>query len=132
MLYNFTRNFVNFFLITHILILEINVPTGKEVIYNYYADVKAGTIEPAQYASQFGLAGELRMRELSGGEVDPNGESHYYVKLNKMKYGLYNGKVSYSQSIQVDQNIEEEAQQIENPFVIVYHNGKVNCLCFSA
>lgn len=97
--------------------------------------MKAGIIEPEQYASQFGLAGELHIRDslltpLSKSEVDSNVESHYYVKLNNVKYGLFNGRVSHSQSIQVDQNIDEEAQQIENPFVIVYHNGKVNCLCF--
>lgn len=95
------------------------------MIYNYYADVKAGIIEPAQYVSQFSLAGQLHIKKDIS---DPTLNNAYYVKLNNVKYGMYNGMATVLyQPIEVLHELGEAAQQIQEPFVIVYdERGMVN------
>lgn len=105
--------------------ISVHFPAEKTVIYNYYADVKAGIIEPAQYASQFALTGQLHItKDVS----DPTLNNAYYVKLNNIKYGMYNGLVTeYHQPIEVLHELGEAAQQIQEPFMIVYdERGMVN------
>lgn len=87
--------------------------------------MKAGIIEPVQYASQFALVGQLHVKK---DVSDPTLNNVYYVKLNNVKYGMYNGMVTvHHQPIEVLHEIEEAAQQIQEPFVIVYdERGKVN------
>jgi len=102
----------------------VHFPAEKTVIYNYYADAKAGIIEPAQYASQFALSGQLHVKKDIS---DPSLNNAYYVKLNNVKYGLYNGMVVHHQPIEVVHELGEAAQQIQDPFVIVYDEyGKVS------
>lgn len=102
----------------------MHFPAEKTVIYNYYADVKAGIVEPVQYASEFALTGQLHIRK---DVSDPSLNNAYYVKLNNLKYGMFNGMVEHHQPIEVVHELGEAAQQIQEPFVIVYNeNGKVN------
>lgn len=111
--------------ISHRYNISVHFPAEKTVIYNYYADVKAGIIEPAHYASQFSLTGQLHVtKDVS----DPTLNNAYYVKLNNVKYGMYNGMVTvYHEPAQVLHELGEAAQQIQEPFVIVYdEHGKVN------
>lgn len=95
------------------------------MIYNYHADVKAGIIEPAQYASQFTLVGQLHVKK---DVSDSTLNNAYYIKLNNVKYGIYNGMVTtHYQPIEAHHELGEAAQQIQEPFVIVYNeHGKVS------
>lgn len=95
------------------------------MIYDYHADVKTGIIEPVQYASQFALVGQLHIKKDTS---DATLNNAYYVKLNNVKYGIYNGMVrTYYQPIEVLHELGEAAQQIQEPFMIVYdERGKVN------
>lgn len=105
----------------HIL---VHFPAEKTVIYNYYADVKAGIIEPAQYVSQFVLVGQLHVKKDTS---DPTFNNAYYVKFNNIKYGMHNGMVGNYQPVEMVHELGEATQQIQEPFVIVYDdNGKVN------
>ncbi|XP_011644827.2 uncharacterized protein LOC105431979 [Pogonomyrmex barbatus] len=97
--------------------VPVHFPIEKTVIYNYYADVKAGIIEPAQYISQFALNGQLHIKK---DVSDPTLNNAYYVKLNNVKYGMYNGMVVHHQPIEVLHELGDAAQQIQEPFVIVY------------
>ena len=93
------------------------------MIYNYYADIKAGIVEPAQYVSQFALTGQLHVKKDTS---DPTLNNAYYIKLNNLKYGMYNGMVVHHQPVKVLHELGEAAQQIQEPFVIVYNeSGKV-------
>lgn len=100
----------------------MHFPVEKTVIYKYYADVKAGVIEPAQYASQFALSGQLHIKK---DVSDPTLNNAYYVKLQDVKYGMHNG-MSTHQPIEVVHELGEVAQQIQDPFLVVYdESGKV-------
>lgn len=102
----------------------MHFPTEKTVIYNYYADVKAGIIQPTQYASQFALVGQLHIKKDIS---DPTLNNAYYVKLNNIKYGMYNGILVDHEPVEVVHELGEATQQIQEPFVIVYDDhGKVN------
>jgi len=87
--------------------------------------VKTGIMEPAQYASQFALTGQLHVKK---DVSDPTLNNAYYIKLNNVKHGMYNGMVTvYHQPIEVFHELGEAAQQIQEPFVIVYdESGKAN------
>ncbi|XP_018358999.1 PREDICTED: uncharacterized protein LOC108758502 [Trachymyrmex cornetzi] len=97
--------------------VSVHFPAEKTLIYNYYADVKAGTVEPAQYVSQFALTGQLHVKKDTS---DPTLNNAYYIKLNNLKYGMYNGMVVHHQPVKVLHELGEAAQQIQEPFVIVY------------
>jgi len=86
--------------------------------------VKAGVIEPAQYASQFTLVGQLHVKK---DVSDSTLNNAYYIKLNNVKYGVHNGMVTaHHQPIEVLHELGEAAQQIQEPFVVVYdEHGKV-------
>uniref|UniRef100_A0A348G627 Very high density protein 1 n=1 Tax=Odontomachus monticola TaxID=613454 RepID=A0A348G627_ODOMO len=102
--------------------VPVHFPAGKTVIYKYYADVKAGVIEPAQYASQFALNGQLHIKK---DVSDPALRNAYYVKLQDVKYGMYNGMSAHHQPIEVVHELGEAAQQIQDPFLVVYdRSGK--------
>ncbi|XP_012220182.1 vitellogenin-5 [Linepithema humile] len=102
--------------------VPVHFPAEKTVIYNYHADVKAGIVEPVQYASEFALAGQLHIRKDAN---DPSLNNAYYIKLNNLKYGMFNGMVEHHRPVEVVHELEEAAQQIQEPFVIVYNeNGK--------
>ncbi|XP_011873296.1 PREDICTED: uncharacterized protein LOC105565058 isoform X2 [Vollenhovia emeryi] len=98
--------------------VPVHFSAEKTVIYNYYADVKTGIIEPVQYASQFALAGQLHITKDTS---DPTLNNAYYIKLNNVRYGMYNGMVNvHHQPVDVLHELGEAAQQIQEPFVIVY------------
>lgn len=102
----------------------MHFPAEKTVIYNYHANVKTGIIEPAHYASQFVLVGQLHIKKDIS---DPTLNNAYYVKLNSVKYGVHNGMVVDDEPVQVVHELEEATLQIQEPFVIVYDDhGKVN------
>ncbi|XP_072766849.1 larval-specific very high density lipoprotein [Anoplolepis gracilipes] len=97
--------------------VPVHFPAEKTVTYNYYADVKTGIIEPEQYVSQFTLVGQLLVKKETS---DPTLNNAYYVKLHNLKYGMYNGMVVDHQPVEAVQELGEAAQQIQEPFVIVY------------
>ncbi|XP_070169151.1 larval-specific very high density lipoprotein [Polyergus mexicanus] len=97
--------------------VPVHFPAEKTVIYNYYADVKAGIIQPAQYASQFALVGQLHIKKDIS---DPTLNNAYFVKLNNIKYGMYNGRLVDHEPVEVVHELGEATQQIQEPFVIVY------------
>lgn len=102
----------------------MHFPAEKTIIYNYYADVKAGIIEPAQYASQFVLTGKLHIKK---DVSDPTLNNAYQVKLQDVKYGMHNGMAKHYEPTEAVHELEKDAQEIQNPFLIVYdENGKVN------
>ncbi|EFN69845.1 Vitellogenin [Camponotus floridanus] len=97
--------------------VPVHFPAQKTVIYNYHANVKTGIIEPAHYASQFVLVGQLHIKKDIS---DPTLNNAYYVKLNNVKYGVHNGMVINDEPVQVVHELEEATLQIQEPFVIVY------------
>lgn len=102
----------------------MHFPAEKTVIYNYHANLKTGIIEPAHYASQFVLDGQLYIKKDIS---DPTLNNAYYVKLNNVKYGMHNGMVADDEPVEVVHELGEATQQIQEPFVIVYDDhGKVN------
>ncbi|XP_014484680.1 PREDICTED: uncharacterized protein LOC106749573 [Dinoponera quadriceps] len=102
--------------LTAVYAVPVHYPVEKTVIYNYYAYVKAGLIEPAQYNSQFALSGQLHVKK---DVSDPTLNHAYYVKFQDVKYGMHNGVVRH-QPVEMVRELGEAAQQIQEPFLIVY------------
>lgn len=102
-------------------------PRGKTLVYKYYGDIKAGTIELAPYASQFGLESVLYIKhDIS----DPTLKNAYYVTLRNSKIGLHNGMSIHYQKVVNFHPIVESAKTLEKPFLVVYdENGKVLLNC---
>lgn len=102
----------------------MHFPVDKTAIYKYHADVKTGLFEPAPYASQFVLDAELYVKK----DVrDPTLTHAYYVQLQDVKYGMYNGMTDPRQTIKSSHDVGEDAMQIQEPFLIVYdESGKVS------
>ncbi|KAL0116776.1 hypothetical protein PUN28_009999 [Cardiocondyla obscurior] len=101
--------------------VPVHFPVEKTLIYNYYANVKAEIVEPAQYVSQFALVGQLHVTK---DDSDPTLSNAYYVKLNNVKYGMYNGMVTeHYRPIEVLQELGDAAQQIQEPFMIIYNEN---------
>lgn len=108
----------------------MHFPAEKTVIYKYYANVEAGILEPTQYISQFALTGQLHIRK---DVSDPTLNNAYYIKLQDVKYGMYNGIFMHHRPIETVHELGEAAQQIQDPFLIVYdENGKVRISIFGA
>lgn len=76
------------------------------------------------YVSQFSITGQLHItKDVS----DLTLNNAYYMKLNNVKYGMYNGMVIIPQPSEALHELGEAAQQIQEPFMIVYDEyGKVN------
>lgn len=95
--------------------------------YVYYGDVKAGLIELAPYASQFGLKSDLYIKHDTS---DPTLKNAYYVTLQNCIFGLYNGKAVHSEMISKFLPIDDGAKALEKAFLLVYDdNGKVLLNC---
>lgn len=104
--------------------LQAPFPHGKTVVYKYYGDAKAGIIEPAPYASQFALEGDLHVKHDNS---DPTLKNAYYVALLNVKTGMHNGVAAHYQRTKVLKPIVDAAKAIEKPFLIVYgDDGKVS------
>ncbi|XP_015176309.1 PREDICTED: vitellogenin-6-like [Polistes dominula] len=102
--------------------IPAHFPHGKTVIYKYYADVKAGTIEPVPYASQFGLQSVLYVKHDTS---DPTLNNAYYIKLSNSKFGLFNGQSAHYERVSNFNPILEASKALEEPFLVVYdENGK--------
>ncbi|KAK0159183.1 hypothetical protein PV328_010101 [Microctonus aethiopoides] len=91
-------------------------PHGKTLVYNYYGDVKAGIIEPAPYASQFAIAGQLHIKHDTS---DPKLSHAYYAVLTNVKTGMHNGIAAHFQRTAITNPIPDAAKVIEEPFLIV-------------
>nr|XP_050865119.1 uncharacterized protein LOC127070756 [Vespula vulgaris] len=102
--------------------IPAHFPRGKTLVYKYYGDIKAGTIELAPYASQFGLESVLYIKhDIS----DPTLKNAYYVTLRNSKIGLHNGMSIHYQKVVNFHPIVESAKALEKPFLVVYdENGK--------
>lgn len=91
--------------------------------YKYRADVKAGIIDPAPFASDFNIECLLQVHH---DVTNPNSKNTFYVTLSDMKHGLYNGPMkryeSVSQLLPID-----AAKALLNPFLVIYdENGHVS------
>lgn len=85
--------------------------------------MKAGIIEPAAYASQYAISGQLNIKHDSS---DPSLPNAYYVAFNNVKTGLHNGMAAHFQRTAVDTTIPDAARVIQDPFLLVYNdNGQV-------
>ncbi|XP_046813356.1 LOW QUALITY PROTEIN: uncharacterized protein LOC124421789 [Vespa crabro] len=100
--------------------IPAHFPHGKTLHYKYYGDVKAGIIELAPYASQFGLKSDLYIKHYTS---DPLLNNAYYVTLQNCTFGLYNGKAVHSDMVGHFLPIAEDAKAIEKPFLIVYDDN---------
>ncbi|KAF2880058.1 hypothetical protein ILUMI_26127 [Ignelater luminosus] len=91
---------------------------GKEFVYDYKALVKAGTIIPAAYASEFYLHGKLHLQ---------HGYPSLFAQLSDLKYKVHNGEDHYGHEHEaVEFPLPKEAEDLLMPFKIVYHkNGQV-------
>ncbi|CAK9819554.1 vit-2 [Anthophora quadrimaculata] len=92
-------------------------PHGKTLTYKYNVDVKAGMIDPAPFASQFGIEGLLHVKH---DVTDPTLQNAYYVALTDVKHALHNGHVHQHEHLSVMQPITDDSKAIQNPFLIVY------------
>ncbi|KAK0162931.1 hypothetical protein PV327_006658 [Microctonus hyperodae] len=91
-------------------------PHGKTLVYNYYGDVKAGIIEPAAYASQFAIAGQLYIKHDT---TDPKLSHAYYAVLTNVKTGMHNGNAAHFQRTAIVSPIPDAAKVIQEPFLII-------------
>ncbi|KAI4504781.1 hypothetical protein M0802_000331 [Mischocyttarus mexicanus] len=98
--------------------IPVPFPHGKTVVYKYYADVKAGTIEPVPYASQFGLQSILYVKRYI---YDQSLKNAYYVKLSNSKFGLHNGVSAHYERVTNFNPILEASKALEEPFLVVYN-----------
>ncbi|KAK2584789.1 hypothetical protein KPH14_007107 [Odynerus spinipes] len=102
--------------------IPAHFPHGKTLVYKYYADIKAGTIEPVPYASQFALDGILYIKHDT---TDPTLNNAYYVTLSNVKFGLHNGQATHFQRVDTFHPILEAAKVLQDPFLIVFdESGK--------
>ncbi|XP_014607084.1 PREDICTED: uncharacterized protein LOC106788397 [Polistes canadensis] len=97
--------------------IPAHFPHGKTVVYKYYADVKAGTIEPLPYASQFGLQSTLYVKHDTS---DPTLTNAYYIKLSYSKFGVFNGQSAHYERVSNFNPILEASKALEEPFLVVY------------
>ncbi|XP_012269107.2 uncharacterized protein LOC105693631 [Athalia rosae] len=98
-------------------------PRNKIVVYKYYADTKAGNIEPAPFASQFVITGLMHVTpELR----DPTLKNAFHINLN-VTHGMRNGEIQHFEKIEGNTlPIPEAAKALTDPFVAFYDdNGKV-------
>ncbi|XP_034178642.2 larval-specific very high density lipoprotein [Osmia lignaria lignaria] len=91
-------------------------PRGKAVVYKYNADMKAGALQPADSASQFGIECRLKVKHSN----DPTLRNAYLVAMTDVKHGLYNGRVMHFDPVSSVSPIPDAAKDIQNPFMIVY------------
>ncbi|KOC66503.1 Vitellogenin [Habropoda laboriosa] len=96
-------------------IIVAHFPHGKTVTYKYRADAKAGMMNPAPFASQFGIEGLLHVKH---DVTDPTLRHAYYVALTDVKHALHNGH--NIDHLSVTQPIHDLSKDIEIPFLIVY------------
>ena len=120
---NFFRN--SFSLIFFKLILNkfsAPFPHGKSIVYKYYGDVKAGIIEPAPYASQFALEGDLHVTH---DDSDTSLNNAFYAVLLNVRSGMHNGVAAHYQRTKVLTPIDQAAKAIEQPFLIIYDDNGI-------
>ncbi|XP_015428511.1 PREDICTED: uncharacterized protein LOC107185358 [Dufourea novaeangliae] len=103
------------------------IPDGKEVEYTYTIDVKSGLMEPAEFASYFGIDCILRVRQYTN---DPVLKNAYYVKLMEVKHKLFTGLAQHDNHPGVKPlRLDDVARVIESPFVIGFdENGRLKCM----
>lgn len=94
-------------------------------MYKYIADMKAGTMEPADFASQFGIECHLNVKHSN----DPTLKNAYLVAMTDVKHGLHNGRVKHFEPVGGVSPLPDAAKDIQNPFMIVYdESGRVSTL----
>ncbi|XP_063977016.1 vitellogenin-3-like [Diachasmimorpha longicaudata] len=95
----------------------------RGLVYRYYGDVKAGLIEPAAYASQFGISGYFNVEPVDNNPEYPNS---FVAALKNVKTGLHNGLAEHYQQTKAFGALPESAKILEDPFLIVYDdNGQL-------
>ncbi|XP_046403664.1 uncharacterized protein LOC124169193 [Ischnura elegans] len=95
---------------------------GREAIYSYTADVRAGTVDPTDYASQFGIKGTLTIQSNNDGSAAT-------FKLSGISTQAYNGPLSLddepeSKFLQAPPEIAD----LEEPFEVIYRDGLVQTI----
>ncbi|XP_046735154.1 uncharacterized protein LOC124404802 [Diprion similis] len=101
-------------------------PKDKVTTFKYYADVKVGSFESTPFASQFAIAGLLRVIPEVG---DKSLKNAFYMDLN-VTHGIRNGAISHSEKIENNLlPLPEVAEVLNDPFLVVFDdNGKVKNL----
>ncbi|XP_071444971.1 uncharacterized protein [Hetaerina americana] len=95
---------------------------GLEATYSYTADVRAGTNDPAYYASQFGLLGTLTIQSNSDG-------SSASFKMNNITMQAYNGPLSPDEYMDTKfLQAPPESAILEEPFEVLYKDGLVQVI----
>ncbi|CAH0557809.1 unnamed protein product [Brassicogethes aeneus] len=94
------------------------VPAGKQLVYEYEAIVKAGTLIPTNHASQFMLRGKLNLN---------CADKVCHVFLADLKYQLYNGVMNHHDELLAKElDAPSEVADLMKPFAIKYDaDGKV-------
>ncbi|XP_046470654.1 vitellogenin-6-like [Neodiprion pinetum] len=101
-------------------------PRDQVTTYKYYADVKAGNIEPVPYASQFVIGGVMHVTpHLS----DPSLKNAFHITLN-VTHGVRNGEIQHFEKITDHMlPVPDVAEVINDPFIVIFDDdGKVKGL----
>lgn len=92
------------------------VPKGKELVYDYEAEVKAVTRIPVPYESNFFLFGQLSVVQMTNSTV---------LRLVDLKYQLSNGEKTNYRDSSVVLTLPQELQDLQNAFRVIYdENGR--------
>ncbi|XP_046735153.1 uncharacterized protein LOC124404801 [Diprion similis] len=101
-------------------------PRDQITTYKYYADVKAGNIEPVPYASQFVITGVMHVTPYLS---DPSLKNAIHITLN-VTHGIRNGEIQHFEKISDHMlPVPDAANVIKDPFIVIFDdNGKVKGL----
>ncbi|XP_046398185.1 uncharacterized protein LOC124164990 [Ischnura elegans] len=92
--------------------------SGVETVYRYFADVRAESQVPQEYASQFGIKADLHVQSIEGSKA--------IFQFQDVSYQVSNGKLDtheFSDAKFVASPPESDV--LKQPFEVVYEGGKV-------
>ncbi|XP_046399555.1 vitellogenin-1-like [Ischnura elegans] len=92
--------------------------SGVETVYRYFADVRAESQVPEEYASQFGIKADLHVQSIDGSKV--------FFQFQDVSYQVSTGPLDtheYSEAKFVKSPPESDA--LKQPFEVIYEGGMV-------
>lgn len=85
----------------------------KEFIYDYQANINAGSYKPANFESQFVLQGKLHLQNQN------DNQNTVLMKFSDLKYKLYNGKInSHDEYESIFLPLPKEAENLLKTFQV--------------
>lgn len=97
------------------------IPSEKELIYDYQANINVGTYKPANFESQFVLHGKLHLQNQN------DNQNTLLMKFSDLKFKLYNGEINlYNERKSNFLPLPKQAENLLKTFQVGYNEvGKV-------